>query len=201
MQNSELDLEQQRKGRMVLLLMVVFFMVPIMVVIAMFKFNWRPTGDSYGTLVKPPQVIVNASQLMDSSGKSLPALVWKDKWSIVYLSEGCSHACLTKLHDMRQLHISLYKDVIRVQRVWITTTTDVSQITKDYPDMIVINQPSAEVRQLMQQFEIKNQEVTQDNQFYLVDPLGFYMMQYAADAPLANVRKDLVKLLKSSWAG
>ena len=201
MQNSEQLSEQQRKGRMVLLLMVVFFMVPMLVVIAMYKFNWKPAGDSYGKLVNPPHVISNASELMDSNGNTLPALLWKDKWSIVYISDECAAKCQNKLHDMRQLHVSLYKDMIRVQRVWLTTMSDVSQIKKEYPDMIIINQPNEQLNSLMRQFELVDEMIEKDNKFYLVDPLGFYMMQYDEDTPLANVRKDMVKLLKSSWAG
>jgi hypothetical protein len=186
---------------MLLLLMVVFFMVPMLVVIAMYKFNWKPTGDSYGKLVKPPHTITNSSQLRDDAGKAIPALLWRDKWSMVYISDGCAVDCQSKLHDMRQLHASLYKDVIRVQRVWVTTTSDVSQIKKNYPDMVIINQPNEDLHQLIRQFQLGNEQVEKSNQLYLVDPLGFYMMQYAADTPLANVRKDVVKLLKSSWAG
>lgn len=201
MQNSEQELEQQRKGRMVLLLMVVFFMVPMLVVIAMYQFNWKPAGDSYGKLVRPPHAVTNASQLLDSTGSKLPALLWKDKWSIVYISDDCAAECQTRLHDMRQLHVSLYKDVVRVQRVWLTTMNDVSNIKKDYPELIIINQPTEQLNALVRQFQRGDEQVEKANQFYLVDPLGFYMMQYAADAPLANVRKDIVKLLKSSWAG
>jgi cytochrome oxidase Cu insertion factor (SCO1/SenC/PrrC family) len=201
MQMSDQEKDQQRKGRMVLLLMVVFFMVPMLVVIMMFKLNWKPTGDSYGTLVKPPLEISNPNHLMDSSGKTLPALLWKDKWSIVYISENCDDVCRTRLHDMRQLHASLYKDIIRVQKVWITNQQDVSNIKGDYPDMIVINQPRDDVNALMRQFKQEGETDKNVNQFYFVDPLGFYMMQYTIDISLANVRKDLVRLLKSSWAG
>lgn len=204
MQSDEQKLEQQRKGRMVLLLMVVFFMVPMLVVIAMYKFNWKPAGDSYGELVKPPHAIDNASQLLDSAGNALPALLWKDKWSIVYISDDCPAKCQTKLHDMRQLHVSLYKDVIRVQRVWLTKLTDadkLKQIKKEYPELMIINQPHEQLDRLIQQFQDDDDQIKKGDQFYLVDPLGFYMMQYAEDIPLAHVRKDMVKLLKSSWAG
>ena len=201
MQSSELDLVQQRKGRMVLLLMVVFFLVPVIVVLFMYKFNWKPTGDSYGTLVRPPQLLTVSNQLIDDSGKTLSALIWKDKWSLVYISDDCNQQCEAKLHDMRQLHASLYKDIVRVQKVWITNMEDTTKYQKDYPDLMIIHHPESEVNQLKHQFQANYENVGEANNLYLVDPLGYYMMQYAADTPLANVRKDLVKLLKSSWAG
>jgi len=49
-----LDPVQQRKGRMIFLLLAIFFTVPLLVVVAMIKFDWRPTGKSYGQLIQPP---------------------------------------------------------------------------------------------------------------------------------------------------
>lgn len=200
MQNNELDLAQQRKGRMVLMLMVIFFMVPIMVVVLMLKFNWKPSIESFGELVKPPRelTIPNAHGAQQSA---LPPLLWKEKWSIVYISAECSDICMVKLRDIRRLHASLYKDIVRVQRVLITRKTDVSAIKKDFPDLIIIHQPQEIINSLVPQFEHDAENVETANRLYLVDPLGFYMMTYAEDTPLSNVRKDVVKLLKSAWAG
>lgn len=199
-QNNKLDLVQQRKGRMVLLLMVIFFMVPVIVVVMMVKFNWKPNIENFGELVKPPRQITTANLSEEQQG-TLPPLLWKEKWSMVYISEECAEICVAKLRDMRQLHASLYKDIVRVQRVLITRKTDVSAIKKDFPDLIIIHQPQEIINSLAPQFQHDAENVETANRFYLVDPLGFYMMTYAADIPLANVRKDIVKLLKFAWAG
>jgi hypothetical protein len=34
-----------------------------------------------------------------------------------------------------------------------------------------------------------------------VDSLGYLMMSYPASFPLADVRKDIIRLLRYSWAG
>lgn len=193
--------EMQRKGRKVFLLMLVFFIVPIIVVILMYKLNWKPSGTSLGELVNPPRLLTPPSELKSNDGSLLPAQLWKDKWSVVYIAGECEKNCLNKLHDMRQLHVSLYKDSDRAQRVLITTTQDVTHIKHDYPDLIVINQPISNVTKFLEQFQINGEDFTTSNRLYLVDPLGHLMMSYQPKVPLADVRKDVTRLLRYSWAG
>ncbi len=203
MQNDNLlsELEMQRKGRRVFMLMLVFFVVPIIVVIMMYHYNWKPNGVSLGELVQPPRLLNSPVDLQDSSSKVLKPLFWKEKWSVVFVTDACEKVCLDKLRDMRQLHVSLYKDIERTQRVLITTAKDVTKIKKDYPDLIVINQPISSVADLSQQFGVHNESAIATNRLYLVDPLGHLMMSYQANVPLVNVRKDITRLLRYSWAG
>ena len=193
--------QQQRKGRVVLILMLIFFVVPLLVVFLMYKYNWMPSGASVGELVKPARLMADVSQLKNEAGANLPNTFWKERWSIVYVSADCQKTCLDKLHDMRQLHVSLYKDMPRAQRVLITTMQDTTAIKRDYPDLIVINQPSNQISTLMAEFEVNDESVASSNRLYLVDPLGHLMMSYQPELPLAAVRKDVTRLLRFSWAG
>ncbi len=203
MQNDKQLSEQdmQRKGRKVFMLMVIFFVVPIIVVVLMYKFNWKPNGASLGELVTPARLLNNPTDLKNSEAATLPLQLWQDRWSIVYVADECQKDCLAKLHDMRQLHVSLYKDIDRSQRVLITTTQNVTDIKHDYPDLIVINQPVAAVLNLAEQFQINGESAMKSNRLYLVDPLGHLMMSYQPKVPLADVRKDITRLLRYSWAG
>ncbi|MEI2615185.1 MAG: hypothetical protein V9G21_09105 [Methylotenera sp.] len=193
--------QQQRKGRVVLVLMLIFFVVPLLVVFLMYKYNWMPSGTSVGELVKPARLMRDVSQLKSDTGASIPNTFWKERWSIVYVTADCQKTCLDKLHDMRQLHVSLYKDMPRAQRVLITTMQDTTAIKRDYPDLIVINQPSNQISTLMAAFEVNDESVASSNRLYLVDPLGHLMMSYQPELPLAAVRKDVTRLLRFSWAG
>lgn len=193
--------QQQRKGRVVLVLMLIFFVVPLLVVFLMYKYNWMPSGTSVGELVKPARLMRDVSQLKSDTGASIPNTFWKERWSIVYVTADCQKTCLDKLHDMRQLHVSLYKDMPRAQRVLITTMQDTTAIKRDYPDLIVINQPSNQISTLMAEFEVSDESVASSNRLYLVDPLGHLMMSYQPELPLAAVRKDVTRLLRFSWAG
>ena len=203
MQNDQQlsELARQRKGRIVLILMLIFFAVPLMVVMLMFKFNWMPTGESVGELVRPARLLNTTSDLKDDAGATLSSQLWKEKWSVVYIADNCQAVCLGKLHDMRQLHVSLYKDMQRAQRVLITAQQDTSSIKRDYPDLIILNQPVENIAKFTQQFQVNNENVYSSNRLYLVDPLGHLMMSYQPQLPLATVRKDVTRLLRFSWAG
>ena len=130
--------EMQRKGRMVFVYMLIFFIVPIIVVIMMYQLNWKPNGDSLGELVTPPRLLNQSTELKTNDAKLLMPLFWKERWSIVFVTGDCQKRCLDKLHDMRQLHVSLYKDMPRAQRVLITSMQDVTAIKNDFLSLIHI---------------------------------------------------------------
>lgn len=195
-----IDATQQRRGRMIFIMMAIFFIVPIVVVVLMIKFDWRPGGQSMGELVQPPRLLQPPSQLLDNKSVAQDKF-WGDKWNMVVVAETCEATCMSKLHDMRQIHVSTYKDIIRVQRVLITHQADVNKLVKMYPDMMILNSPAEGVNALAVQFNIKDENALQTNRIYFVDPLGHVMMSYPATTPAANIRKDLVRLLKFSWAG
>jgi hypothetical protein len=199
--NQLTELEKQRKGRLVLISMLIFFIVPLIVVMLMYKFSWMPNGVSVGELIRPARLLSTASELKNEQGVVLPSRFWKERWSIVYVAGECRKACLDKLHDMRQLHVSLYKDMPRAQRVLITTTQDTASIKRDYPNLVVINQPAENISNFAQQFQINDENISLSNRLYLVDPLGHLMMSYKPELPLVAVRKDVTRLLRFSWAG
>lgn len=200
-ENSLAALEMQRKGRRVFIYMLIFFLVPIVVVIMMYQLNWKPSGASLGELVTPPRLLGSTVELRTSDALAVSPVFWKERWSIVYVAENCEQTCLDKLASMRQLHASLYKDILRAQRVLITSSQDVAAIKQDYPGLIIINQPEAALAKLTQQFQLPEENVKTSNRLYLVDPLGHLMMSYQATMPLVDVRKDVARLLRYSWAG
>lgn len=200
--NHPQSTENQKKGRLVVLSMTIFFLVPIVVVILMYKFNWKPSaGYSLGELVTPARLIEMPKELKNSENQPVTAEFWKDKWSIVYVAEKCEQVCESKLHEIRQIHVSLYKDAPRAQRVFITSQSDVARYREMYPELVVINQPSNNIINLSQQFNIASEEATKSSRIYLVDPLGHIMMSYPTTTPPANIRKDVAQLLRYSWAG
>jgi hypothetical protein len=201
MQNEfEINIEQQRKGRIIFLMIAIFFAVPILVVILMFKFNWKPTGKSVGELVQPPRLLVTPSTLRDHEN-NLQTKFWEDKWNIVFVANRCEKTCMDRLYDIRQIHVSTYKDIFRVQRVLITPQLDVESIQRQYPKLIIINQSPQDIEDFSTQFNMNNESALNANRVYFVDPLGHVMMSYPLNTKAADIRKDLVRLLKYSWAG
>jgi cytochrome oxidase Cu insertion factor (SCO1/SenC/PrrC family) len=198
--NLELDTAQQRKGRIIFLMMAIFFIIPILVVVLMFKFDWKPSGQSKGELINPPRQIDATLVLNDHKGNPSQKF-WNEKWNMVFVAEKCEAICMAKLHDMRQIHVSTYKDMLRVQRVLITKQANVEHVLARYPDILVINQPEKNIDDLARYFDIGSEYALVSNRTYLVDPLGHVMMSYHQGMLAADIRKDLTRLLKFSWAG
>ena len=198
-QTSTTYQENQRKGRTVFLMMLIFFVVPIIAVVLMFKYDFKPTGTSRGELMTPPRLLETTTTLKNSDGQDSKRF-WSEKWTMVYVADVCEANCMAKLRDMRQIHVSMYKDIPRTQRVLVTTMQDVSAIKKDFPDLNIINQTTADISALSQQFNVANEVAMQSNRLYFVDPLGHIMMSYPADTAAADIRKDLARLLRYSWA-
>lgn len=195
-----LDPVQQRKGRMIFLLLAIFFTVPLLVVVAMIKFDWRPTGKSYGQLIQPPVSIAHTTHWVSDQKQPLPAF-WQDKWNIALIARECDAPCMQRLYDMRQIYVSLYKDMIRVQRVLITQQADTTAIRARYPDLLIINGQAEQVAMLGSMLSGGGQNTLDAQRVYFIDPLGNVMMQYGLEMEAKWIRKDLVKLLKASWAG
>lgn len=199
-QSTDFDAAQQRKGRMIFLLLAVFFTVPLVVVVAMVKFDWRPGGKSYGQLIQPPVSIAHDSHWVSDQQQSVPEF-WRDRWNMVYIARECDAVCMQRLYDLRQIYVSLYKDMVRVQRVLITQQQDTQAIRARYPDMLIINGQPEQITALGKQLTAQEQNTLDAQRIYFIDPLGNVMMQYGPTLEAKWIRKDLVKLLKSSWAG
>lgn len=190
------------RGRLALLGIVLFFVTPLLVVFAMKWVNFQPGGKSHGVLIQPPRtLVVNAAwKLPGQSNKTnLSNTVWNERWNIVITAKQCETVCMHDLYLVRQVHMSLAKEIDRVQRVLITTQDSVDNIQKKYPDLVVINKPLQEAQNTLLQFGL-NKNKPQEG-IYLVDPLGNLVMYYPVNVEGKALRSDVLKLLKFSWAG
>ena len=206
MSKNTSEYQQQRRGRLIVLCLVLFFASPLVLVMYMHQTNWHPEGQSYGELIKPPVMLkvpdaLQATKPLIKDSSDVSNSLWHDKWSMLMVADGCDQACETRLYDMRQIHASLEKNMNRVQRVLVTHQQDVSALQKRYPDLLILNQPKADIDQLASQFNRDNQDAYALRNVYLVDPLGNWMMVYSVELPAKDLRKDVVQLLRYSWAG
>jgi hypothetical protein len=173
--------------------------LPLLIVVAMYRLEWQPGGASHGQLLSPPQPL-QLLEMQTLQGKSFGMAQWKDKWSLVYVSrQGCDADCAAQLHDLRQIHASLHKEISRVQRVLLIAAGNkdgnLASVQQQYPDLAILAGPGAQ--QLAGQFG----SAAQTGNVYLVDPLGNVMMRYPQDYQAKGLRKDLMRLLTYSWAG
>ncbi|HZV62291.1 MAG TPA: hypothetical protein VFF75_07745 [Methylophilaceae bacterium] len=191
----------QRQGRRMLILLVFFFSVPMITVLLMHHYNWHPQTRSHGDLVSPPRALHIPEKLMTVQGVYVESEILKNKWSMVYVAQDCAQLCEQRMHQLRQLHASLAKNINRVQRILIASSGNLKGMHEQYPDVVILNHPESEVSALRAQFDMQDSPAEKGNRIYLVDPLGNLMMSFSDSVPLQDVRKDLTRLLAYSWAG
>jgi cytochrome oxidase Cu insertion factor (SCO1/SenC/PrrC family) len=197
------EIKQQRKGRRMLVFLIVLFVLPILAVLGMYQFDYRPGGASHGELIAPPKAL-QISTVQDAQGKPFGAEQWKKKWNVVYVSDsGCAAECQKQVHLLRQIHVSLNKEIDRVQRILIvpsaTDPAELAALQKQYPDLAILAGDQA--APLAQQFDLPGQPARTSGRVYFVDPLGNLMMSYPASYNPKGLREDITRLLKYSWVG
>ena len=109
--------------------------------------------------------------------------------------------CENRLYDLRQIHVSFDKDIPRVQRILITSDKNINKIHEKYPDLIILNKPLEDVAKLALQFDRPEFKAINSENVYVVDPMSNLMMFYSNKIKPQEIRKDIVRLLKYSWAG
>ncbi|MCB4811919.1 hypothetical protein LG204_11390 [Methylovorus menthalis] len=196
------------QGRKMLLWMLVFFTLPLLVVAAMYGLDWHPNGRSHGTLVSPLKPLPPLAGIKDMREAPVPANLWRDKWSMVYIAEQCREACEERLHLMRQIHVSMDKNMGRVQRILISSDGNLQAMQERYPDLIILHAPSRDIQSYAQHFQVPGSPsadraglTNEANTIYLVDPLANLMMYFPSSLAPRDIRADVARLLNYAWAG
>ena len=192
------------KNQFIVIIMALIFIAPLVVVMLMYRYDWHPGSYSYGELIKPI-IKINVPDHFESannySKESDVTGLMKDKWSLVYLTNECKSVCENRLYDLRQIHVSFDKDIPRVQRILITSDKNINKIHEKYPDLIILNKPLEDVAKLALQFDRPEFKAINSENVYVVDPMSNLMMVYSNKIKPQEIRKDIVRLLKYSWAG
>jgi cytochrome oxidase Cu insertion factor (SCO1/SenC/PrrC family) len=203
-QKNTSEHQQQKKGRLVLLALFLFFAAPLVLVMYMYQTNWHPEGESRGELIKPVLAIkvpTGFENIKTAYATDIPGTLWHEKWSIVLIADQCDPVCEARLYDVRQIHASLEKNMNRVQRILITHQQSLEALRIKYPDLIILSEPKQDIDALVSQFKRDDPNVFDAHAVYLVDPLGNWMMKYGAEIEAKDIRKDVEHLLRYSWAG
>jgi len=192
---------KQGSGRKVLLLLMLIFVLPFTMAFVLHMLDIRPSGKSFGSLITPP-VSLSIPELRDAQDKVFTATNWQKKWNIVMIArDNCDEKCLAKIDLLSKVHISLNKDIKRVQRILLFITTSENEaiinLQKKYPDLIMLVGNDEATNHFASNFEA----VGSMQNIYLIDPLGNLMMYYPQNWDPKGLRGDLVRLLKNSWAG
>lgn len=184
-----IDFAVRRRGRRTMLLILAVSVAPILAAWLTF-YVWRPEGGaSYGELLNPPQALdLGKAQALGSKD----ALALQGKWVLLTVAEGaCDAACRSHLHDTRQVHTALSKEMSRVARAWLISDTAALAAGLPEPsdaDLVVLRaQPGA--------------LAVLPGQVYVRDPLGNLILRYPPEMDGKRLLKDLNRLLKYSPLG
>lgn len=128
-------------------------------------------------------------------------------WLMLYVTaKDCDAECESRVHYMRQLHITLGKDIERVRRYYLQAapqplnSATAELFRAEYPSMGVA---FSDQELLEQNMEAAGVPLNLDLESYilLVDPVGNVMMYYTKENTAEDIMSDLETLLKYSSLG
>jgi hypothetical protein len=202
--------EQIRRSRWVMVLLFLFFALPV--IASYFTYYViKPQGrTNYGELIDPQrnvkslavsshQVATQAAQSVATTelGKIAPL---QQKWMLITVGPaGCDEVCAKRMFFVRQVRKTTGKEMDRVERVWLLTDEGMpdAKLLAEHEGMHLLR---ARARDLEALFPAASGQTYADH-VYLVDPLGNLMMRFPKEMDASKMKKDLIKLLKASRIG
>lgn len=200
---------EQGKSRKQLILLVAFFVAPILLAVIMY--NTMPAGGptktkNYGDLVVPARPLTDIV-LQTESGKDYKFSDMNKTWVMIYIGGAdCDKICADVLYKMRQSRLAQRGEHLRIKRLYISTSgkakASLNEILKDHSGLEVVSGSTENINAVLNQFKLENKTATKSaNRLYLADPFGNLMMSYESDFDAKGLIKDIELLLKISRIG
>ena len=189
--------ERRRSGRRQLLLVASLFIVPLAAALWLyFSSGWRPTAGSHGELIDPPRPIAHGGLTL-ADGRSVPADVFQQHWSLIHLARGaCDERTDAVLDELARVRLALDKDAPRVRRVLLHAGQCATfRLPARDADLLVLR---ATDDTFLAGFP---PAIGSSDGIYIVDPHGNLMMSYPASGSARGLLKDLERLLRLSNIG
>jgi hypothetical protein len=192
----------QRKGRWGMLMVVAVCAAPV--IASYFSFYvLRLSGTAYGELIMPTVDIPAQLSLSDLSGKTVAADSLKGQWLLTVVQEAaCDTSCEKQLFAQRQLREMLGKDRDKVDKLWlIPDDGEAAPLRPELQQAVTTGVPVTVLRAPRAQLEAWLKpgagHALRDH-FYVIDPMGRWMLRSPADPDPGKVKKDLDRLLKAN---
>ncbi|HEY0820207.1 MAG TPA: hypothetical protein VGD46_15580 [Rhizobacter sp.] len=200
MPTPALDDRRTASGRLKMLLVLLVCAAPVIASYFTY-FVIRPEGrTNYSELILPQRPVPADLPLADMQGRSVRPETLKGQWLLVVVAGGaCDEACEKKLWLQRQLRETLGREKDRLDKVWLVhdgvpARADTLQAVQAAGAASVLSVPGAALSRWLEPAAGKRLE----DHFYIVDPLGNWMMRVPPDADAAKLKRDLDKLLRAS---
>jgi cytochrome oxidase Cu insertion factor (SCO1/SenC/PrrC family) len=204
---SESGATPMPRARLMLILIVVLFLLPVVAATWLYISGWRPEGKNlaHGELVQPARPMADV-ELYSMDGTPFRLSTLHGRWVMVYLGPlPCAADCRNSLYKMQQVRLAQGRDATRVERVMIATNAGsdaLREIARQYPGLLAVGGTRTTLQTLAREF-VSSQGTALDapGRVYLIDPIGNLVMSYAPDADPSGMRKDLARLLRLSQVG
>lgn len=188
----------KRKGQLKLL--AIFFVVlgPILLagIMAKFELGIPQSLTNKTALVEPPLNVADWHLPLAQIGYGAP---WR---LVITVPDDCSEACLTLIHEARQIDIATGREADRVEQVLALGQTAspelVERLTKSYPQLQQIPLVVASYLHSLSDYPVDWQN---GPQLWVIDPLGRVVLHREAGNSGKELLDDLVRLLKVSKIG
>ncbi len=190
------------RGRLKMLLILLACAAPVIASYLTY-FVIRPEGrTNYGELIDPQRPLPESLPLTDLQGKPVAAGSLRGQWLLLVVAGGtCDAACEKRLWLQRQLRETLGREKDRLDKVWLViddqpVRPETLQAISAVAPATVLRVPREALAQWLQ--PAAGQGIEQH--FYVVDPMGNWMMRAPGEPEPARLKRDLEKLLRaSSW--
>lgn len=197
------DARRTASGRLRMLLVLLVCAAPVLASYFTY-YVLHPAGRAaHGELIEPvrPLPAANAAR---ADGQPLALAALKGQWLLVSVAGGdCDASCEKRLYLQRQLRESLGKDKDRIDWVWLVSDSrPVREALRPALAQATVLRVDPAVLQAW--LAPGHSHALQDH-FYLVDPMGNWMMRFTPSAGPAidlegakNIKRDLDRLLRAS---
>lgn len=193
------DAHRRRAGRIKVLLVLLACAAPVVASYVAY-FVVRPEARSnYATLIAPSRAWPLAVPLTDEAGQRFDAATLKHQWLLVSMGNGlCDAACESRLLTQRQLREMLGRDRERLDKIFIALddaplSPALRSVLDAAPSTRVLRAPRAAVAGWL---GVDAMQV--DQHFYIVDPMGQWMLKAPVNPEPAKLKRDLDRVLRAS---
>lgn len=192
--------QRTKAGRLQMLLVVLACAAPV--VASYFTFYViKPQGNAYGELIHPAVELPAELQLQDLDGQAVPPASLKGQWLLTLVQEqACDADCDRRLFTQRQLREMLGKERDKVDKLLLlpddapAPSPALREALGQGVGVTVLRLPRAQLQGWLKPAEGRG---LQDH-FYLIDPMGRWMLRAPAQPEPAKLKRDLDRLLRAS---
>lgn len=198
--------KQAGRSRLGLILIALLFLGPMVAALFAYNSGWQPGGETaHGQLLSPARPLPDLA-LTDIDGQALNADPMRQMWTLLYIGDtDCAAGCRQTLYNMRQVWKSLGRKRKRVHGVYLLADEPTAQLRTflqaEHGGMTVAR-PAGNAQPWLDFFALDGQvRPLQNDNIYLLDPLGNWVLLYGPGYEAKGLREDLKKLLKLSNIG